>query len=471
MTLFLSNTLTKKKEAFVPIDPRNVRIYSCGPTVYRDVHIGNMRAFSFASLLNSVIREILGYPVTHVMNLTDVWHLKGDWDDGEDKMEVGAKRDNITARELAERYTAVFFDAMKKMRLTTITHFPKATDHIPEQIAMVQTLESKGYTYLIPGDGIYMDTSKVPNYGHLAWLDQQDQQGWARIANDAKRHPNDFALRKLSKPNEKRHMERDSPWWKGYPGRHIECSAMACKYLGYHFDIHTGWVDHIGVHHTNEIAQTECCSEHKRVNYRLHNQFLNLGGKKMAKSEGGLITVKSLEEQGYDPLDLKYLFLTGQYTNFLDFSLEKLDASKQARRKLSDALKPWFMSYETMTLAQLTQSLDDPDAKTLMTSCIDALCDDLATPKVLALIHPALKTLTDQTARVILWLDQHVLKIGLGEATNEKAIPDAIRDLADRRLHAKKNKQWADADHLRAAIHEAGWTINDTPNGYELRKQ
>ncbi|MCS6983423.1 MAG: cysteine--tRNA ligase [Candidatus Absconditabacterales bacterium] len=466
----MSNTLTKKKEAFVPIDPNNVKIYSCGPTVYRDVHIGNMRAFTFASLLNSVITSILGYHVTHVMNLTDVGHLKGDGDDGEDKMELGAKRDNITARELAERYTKVFFDAMKKMRLTNITHFPKATDHIPEQIAMVQILESKGHTYLIPGDGIYMDTSTVPNYGHLAGLEHQNQQGGARIANNAKRHPNDFALRKLSKPQEKRHMERDSPWGKGYPGRHIECSAMACKYLGYHFDIHTGGVDHIGVHHTNEIAQTECCSGHKRVNYRLHNQFLNLGGKKMAKSEGGLITVKSLESQGYDPLDLKYLFFTGQYTNFLDFSLEALDASKHARRKLNDALKPRYQSVHHLTYPQLQNSLTSSEAQALLTGCVDALCDDLATPKVLALIHPASKGLTDDTARVMLWLDQHVLHLGLGEPSEHNEIPDHIRDLADRRLEAKKHKQWADADKIRAIIQEEGWIIKDTPDGYELTK-
>lgn len=479
--LFLSNTLTRTKEVFVPLDKKLVKIYSCGPTVYRDVHVGNMRAFHYADLLNKVIKHILWLPTKHVMNLTDVWHLKWDGDKGEDKMEIWAKRDNLTARQLADRYIAVFFDAIESMRLTAFDDFPRATDYIQEQIDMIATLQKKWYTYDIQWDGIYMNTAKVKNYGALAQLDKQEQQAGARIDDSAKKRHTDFALWKYSKPDEKRHMERNSPRWVWYPWWHIECSAMATALLWDRFDIHTWWDDHIWVHHPNEIAQTECCTWHKRVNYRLHNQMLNLWWKKMAKSEWGLITVRKLEDLWYDALDLKYLFSTWHYKNFLERwahnqDVSRLDESRKARLKLNNALQPYLSEKdfcETATYETLEESLTTQEAKNFLNNISDSFLDDLNSCKALSLIHPAIKDLTTEKARVILWSDMHILMLWISDKVEKKesdAIPAHIQELAQSRLDAKNNKDRATADVLRYEIIQAGFDIKDTKDGFEIEK-
>ena len=323
--LYIYNTMSRQKEKFIPLMSEwkkdFVWIYSCGPTVYRNPHIWNMRAFAFADLLRNVIKNVLWYKTKHVMNLTDVGHLTDDWDEWEDKMEKWAKRENKTVWELADMYIEKFYSYLDKLQIDKFDVMPRATDHIKEQIEMVKILEKKWYTYEIPDDGIYMDTSKVNDYGKLAWLANQERIAGARIQNDNKKNDTDFALWKFSPKDQKRQMERDSPWWIWFPGWHLECSAMSSKYLWEQFDIHTWWVDHIWVHHTNEIAQSECTFWKKpRVKYRMHNQFLNLWWKKLSKSAWWLVTVDDLEEKWYSALDLKLLYYTAHYRNFLDFN-------------------------------------------------------------------------------------------------------------------------------------------------------
>ena len=258
MKLTLYNTLWRELQEFIPIDKNNIKIYSCGPTVYSEPHIGNIRYFVFCGLLKKTLENIIGYKVTHVMNITDVWHLVSDADDGEDKMEKGARREWITARDIAERYTQSFVALLEKLKI----HFdllPKASDHISEQIQMVEVLEKTGHTYIIEEDWVYFDTSTMPDYGVL--VGKKHLEGllsWSRVQDVWKRNPTDFALWKFNISWKKRDMERESPRGTGFPGRHIECSAMGTKYLGKHFDIHTGGVDHIAIHHSNEIAQSEC---------------------------------------------------------------------------------------------------------------------------------------------------------------------------------------------------------------------
>ena len=276
----LYNTLSRSLEEFKPIDPNNVRIYSCGPTVYGAPHIGNMRKYILDDLLKNTLKHICWYHTTHVVNITDVGHLTDDGDHGEDKMEKWARREWLTARDVAKRYEELFHENCKALLLDPFDITPRATDHIAEQIDMVRQLEQRWYTYIIPDDGVYMDTSKVENYAvligqkHIDWLTK-----WARIDDAGKRNITDFALRKFNTSGKKRDMERESPWWAGFPWRHIECSAMSIKYLGNHFDIHTGGIDHIPIHHTNEIAQSQCSwADTPWVNYRIHYQFLNIDG-------------------------------------------------------------------------------------------------------------------------------------------------------------------------------------------------
>ncbi|NUM89606.1 MAG: cysteine--tRNA ligase, partial [Bdellovibrionales bacterium] len=298
--VFLFNTLTRRKEKFVPREPGKVGLYTCGPTVYHYAHIGNLRTYVFEDLLVRVL-ERAGYAVTHVMNITDVGHLVGDGDEGEDKMEVGARRQGKTAWEIAKYFTDVFFSDMKKLHNRTPRIVPKATDHVQEMIDLVGDLEKKGFTYRT-SDGIYFDTSRFPSYASFARLDVENLEAGSRVAMGEKRHPTDFALWKFSPAGEKRQMEWDSPWGRGFPGWHIECSAMAMKYLGPTFDIHCGGIDHVPVHHTNEIAQSEASTGKRFVNYWMHGEFLNEDSGKMSKSKGQTLTLSYVEERVFEPM-------------------------------------------------------------------------------------------------------------------------------------------------------------------------
>jgi len=325
--LTLYDNYERALRPFVPLEPGGpVGVYTCGPTVYDYQHIGNFRTFLFEDLLKRVLRWN-GYRVRHVMNITDVGHLTSDADTGEDKMEKGSRRTGMTAWEIAQLYTDAFLADMKALHIEDPDVLCRATDHIPEQIEFIADIERKGFAYATT-DGVYFDTSKQAGYGRLARLDKEGLAAGHRVEQGEKRHPTDFALWKFSPPGERRQMEWESPWGKGFPGWHIECSAMAQKYLGDWFDIHCGGEDHIPVHHTNEIAQTEARVGTRLANFWMHGYFLLSNDAKMAKSAGEFLRIASLAERGYDPIAFRYLCLTGHYRSQLNFTWEALDAAQ-----------------------------------------------------------------------------------------------------------------------------------------------
>jgi len=461
MKLYLYNTLTRQKEEFVPIVPGKVGMYSCGPTVYWTPHIGNLRATFTADLLRNAF-QLFGYEVTSVMNITDVGHLVGDWDQGEDKLEKWAKRDGLSAWDVAKKYEEQFKEGMKKLNVEPFTYMPRATEHIEEQIALIQNLDAKGYTYEVAGDGIYMDTSKVENYGELMGPNYKkrlaDLQAGERVDMGGKKNPTDFALWKFSPTDEKRQMERPSPRGIGFPGWHIECSAMSSKYLGEQFDLHHWGSDHITIHHPNEIAQSECAfGHHPWVKYRVHNEFLNVDGGKMWKSLGNAWTLEDIESRGYSPLDLRYFYFMAQIVNFQNFTWEQLDVAKNSRKSLIKKI----------------QQLEKSDVRNVQfdEKVLEILSDNLNTPKLFAEINDALNT-GESVYASLLALDTSFLKLWLFEAEEIIEIPAEIEDLAQQRIQAKADKNYALADELRNQITALGYVIKDVKSDkwYEIEK-
>ena len=407
------------------------------------------------------------YPVISVMNITDVGHLVSDADDGEDKLEKWARLESCSAWDIAKKYEELFLSDIAELNIDRFDVMPRATDHIAEQIALVQTLENKGYTYTIEGDGIYMDTSKISDYGKLIGPNYKkrlaDLNAWERVEMKGKKNPTDFALWKFSPTDTQRQMERDSPRGKGVPGRHIECSAMSSKYLGESFDIHHGGSDHVTIHHTNEIAQSECCFDHKPwVKYRLHNEFLQVDGGKMSKSLGNTYSLKDIKDHGFSPLDLRYFYFKAQYTNFLNFTREALTQAKNERLGLIKKIK---------NLIQNQDSLSSVDAD-LQNKFDQALGDNLNTPKLLTQLHIALSEPHTNTLDIVKDLEEKVLKIWLFSAddSSEISVPDQILALAEQRKQAKADKNYALADQIRAELFDQWWEIKDTKDGFELIK-
>ena len=401
------------------------------------------------------------------MNITDVGHLVSDADDGEDKLEKWARLESCSARDIAKKYEELFLSDIAELNIDRFDVMPRATDHIAEQIAIVQTLENKGYTYTIEGDGMYMDTSKISDYGKLMWPNYKkrlaDLNAWERVEMKGKKNPTDFALWKFSPTNTQRQMERDSPRGKGFPGRHIECSAMATKYLGERFDIHHGGSDHITIHHTNEIAQSECCFDHKPwVKYRLHNEFLQVDGGKMSKSLWNTYSLKDIKDRGFSPLDLRYFYFKAQYTNFLNFTREALTQAKNERLGLIKKIK---------NLIQNQDSLSSVDAD-LQNKFDQALGDNLNTPKLLTQLHIALSEPHVNTLDIVKDLEEKVLKIWLfsPDQSSDLDIPEQIMVLAEQRKQAKVDKNYALADQIRAELLDQWWEIKDTKDGFELIK-
>ncbi len=491
MDFQIYNTLTRNKELFTPIDPKLVSVYSCGPTVYSDPHVGNLRYFAFCGLLGDVLRHVCGYNVKHVMNITDVGHLTDDGDHGEDKMEKGARREWLSARDIAKKYEENFKKYLTELHISFDQH-PKATDYIPEQIAIVQTLVDKWLTYIIDGDGIYMNTAKIDDYGKLMWPNYKKHLEWLssgeRVDDAGKQNPTDFALWKFSPVGEQRQMERESPRGKGFPGWHIECSAMSQATLGDHFDIHTGGVDHISIHHTNEIAQSECsfAHKHKWVNYWMHSQFLNIDGKKVSKSAGDDLSLPWLEKKWFDALDLRYFFLSAHYRSFQDFTREHLEAAKSTRKNLKQKIqslikdKKWSMGSSLLTLSAelLSEQLLDPFVKELHQKLITEYIDDLNSPNALAHIHYHLWVASkdilnfdiEELFVVLERWEHNVLKLGLFEEAEELVIPAEITALAQERVEAKKNKDYKLADMIRENLAQQWWYIEDTPNGFNITR-
>jgi cysteinyl-tRNA synthetase len=385
------------------------------------------------------------------MNITDVGHLTGDneWDadHGEDRMEKGARQQGITARDVAKKFTGIYMEDLTLLHIDSLEYMPKATDHINEQIAMIKELEDKWYTYTIARDGVYMDTSKVEHYGVLINKKHlENLELWSRIQDAGKKNPTDFALWKFNITDKKRDMERDSPRWIGFPGRHIECSAMSMKYLGSHIDIHTWWMEHIAIHHTNEIVQSECSHGHTpRVNYRVHLQWLMLNGKKIAKSDWNVAFLNEVIEKWYTAEDMRYFYLQAHYRSFQDFTREALDVSKKSRLSLIKKIQDGLTPNEQQEQEILWELLNDLNTWWMLWRIHQYGCPQ--------------------------WLDEKVLKLWLFVSTDDQIIdiPQHIQSLADLRRKAKINQDRAQADILRDQLKSQGWTMLDQKDGYELQ--
>lgn len=457
MALHLFDTFTRSLRKFEPLHPPEVGLYTCGPTVYDYAHIGNLRTYIFEDILRRVL-EFNGYTVKHVMNITDVGHLVSDADTGEDKMEKGSRRTGQTAWEIAEFYTQAFKDDLRHLNMKEPMIWCRATDHIPEQIALIQCIEAKGYTYRT-SDGIYFDTSKLPDYGYLARLDIEGLQAGARVGLGEKRNVTDFSLWKFSPANEQRQMEWDSPWGKGFPGWHIECSAMSAKYLGQFFDIHCGGEDHIMVHHPNEIAQTQACHGTRLANFWMHGYFLQLDEARMAKSAGTFLRVQTLIDRGVDPLAYRFFCLGAHYRSKLNFTWESLQGAATALDRLRTAAHEWGAP-------------GTPD-ETYVGKFLEQVNDDLNMPRALALTWEVVKSdLPNATKKATLLHFDNVFGLKLAEwKPVETVVPETILALVEQRQQARKEKRWKDADSLREQVHAAGYEIEDTPQGPRVRQR
>ena len=462
--LRIYNTLTRQKEDFTPIHEGKAYMYSCGPTVYNYAHIGNLRTYIFMDLFRRTLKYD-GYKLKGVMNITDVGHLLSDGDTGEDKMQKASREQKKSPWEIAAYYTDVFFTDLKKLNIGKPEIIAKATDHIQEMIDYVQKLVEKGYGYEID-DGIYFDIGKFPGYGKLSRLNLEEQQAGARVeVNSQKRHPADFALWKKAEPEHI--MQWPSPWGMGYPGWHIECSAMSLKYLGMPFDIHTGGVDHIPVHHENEIAQNEALTGKKSVNYWVHGEFMLVNNGKMSKSLGNTYRISDLEERGYKTLDFRYFCLNTHYRKKLNFTFEGLDAAKAAYARLLAQV------YKHKTAKA---SGDTALAEKYLEQFRQAIDDDLNVPLALGILWTMMKETPAKelyTAALefdkVLGLDLDKAEVPKEEEQKTEA-PQEVIALCEERKAAKAAKDWAKADKLRADIAAMGYTVVDTKDGYKVTK-
>ena len=457
MNLRLYDTYTRSVRDFAPLNPGEVGLYTCGPTVYDYAHIGNLRTYIFEDILKRVL-SLNGYQVKHVMNITDVGHLTSDADEGEDRMEKGSRRTGMTAWEIADLYTQEFRKDLQRLNIIEPTVWCRATDHIAEQVAMIQCIEEKGFTYKT-SDGVYFDTSKLQDYGTLGRLDIEGLQAGARIEMGEKHHPTDFALWKFSPPGQKRQMEWDSPWGTGFPGWHIECSAMSAKYLGPLFDIHCGGEDHITVHHTNEIAQTEACYGTRLANFWMHGYFLQIDEARMGKSVGNFLRVQTLIERGYDPLAWRMFCLNAHYRAKLNFTWDGLDGAATSLERLRNTVFDWGAPGEV-----------DGEYRQKF---LETVNDDLNMPRAIALTWELVKSdLPEATKKATILLFDQVLGLRLAEwRPTEETIPEAIITLVQQRQQARQEKRWKDADVLRDQVTGAGYEIEDTPQGPRLRRK
>lgn len=458
------NTLSRKKEEFQELNKGEVRMYSCGPTVYNYAHIGNLRTYVFMDLLRRVLKYD-GYKLKGVMNITDVGHLTSDGDVGEDKMSKTAREQQKSPYEIAAFYSEEFFRDLNKLNIDTPEIIAKATDHIDDMIEYVRQLIDKGYAYEI-SDGIYFDISKFPKYGELSRLDLEEQRAGARVeVNTEKRNPQDFAVWKKAEPNHI--MQWESPWGMGYPGWHIECSAMSRKYLGDIFDIHTGGVDHIPVHHENEIAQNEALTGKKSVDYWLHGEFMLVDNGKMSKSLGNTYRIAQLEEMGYQPMVLRYFCLNAHYRKKLNFTFDGMDAAKTSYTRLMRALKAHKDSDNQTATEVIEKYISEFD---------EAINDDINIPMALGVLwkmfkEPASKDIYSTALKMDEVLGLSMDKVDEFKFDDDTAeIPMEVKKLADERLEAKSEKNWARADELRAEIEKLGYSVKDTKGGYEIKK-
>ncbi len=462
MTLKLYNTLSRKKEEFVPINPPNVGLYSCGPTVYNYAHIGNLRTYVF----NDVLRRTLlvnNFRLKHVMNITDVGHLTSDADQGEDKMVKAAKREKKTVWDIAEFYTKAFFRDTERLNIQKPGIVCRATEHIRDMIEMDKKIEANGFAYF-RGGNLYFDTAKLDDYGKLARLKINELKEGARTDKDPnKNNPTDFVLWFTKSKFANQEMKWESPWGVGYPGWHIECSAMSSKYLGEQFDIHTGGVDHIPVHHTNEIAQAEAAFQKKPwVRYWLHGEFLVLDKGKMAKSAGSFITLQTVIEKGYPPLAYRYLCLGTHYRKQLMFSWEALFGANRAYKALKNKISE---------LADTAGNNEDLKAS-YHDKFFKQVNDDLNVPRALAVLNKVINDdgLSRHNKLDLLAEFDQILGLDLLEQ-KELKVPKDVQGMVEEREKARKKKDFELADKLREKIKSKGFVLEDAPGGPRLRKK
>jgi len=456
--IYLYNTATRNKEEFKSINDGKVGIYACGPTVYWDQHLGNMYAYLFVDILVRTFKYF-GYEVKLVMNITDVGHLTSDADSGEDKMEKGAKREVLSVWDLAKKYEKQFFESEQLLNINRPDIVCPATKNIEVQIELLKLIEKKGFTYKL-SDGIYFDTGKFPDYAKFAnlKLDEIIDTDRDEVSKE-KKNRSDFALWKFSRKDEKRQMEWDSPWGKGFPGWHLECTAMSVKNLGETFDIHTGGIDHIPVHHTNEIAQSYGAFGHQTANFWIHNAWvLGKGGVKMSKSLGNIFTAQELAEMGIEPLAYRYLFLTTHYRKGMEFSLEGLKTAQVAFDKLKN------IAQELPEGGKIDEDYQNNFRK--------LIANDLAMPEVVALIWKLTKdeSVKPEDKKATLLDFDKVLGLDLDKKITKEEIPEEIKDLVQKRLEARGNKEWAVADRLREEIEKKGYMVEDRGNDCKIKR-
>jgi len=463
--IFLTNSLTRKREKFVPINPPNVGMYTCGPTVYDYATIGNFRTYTMADVLLRTLR-FNNYEVKYIMNLTDVGHLTGDnlgdADTGEDRIAKVARQERKTAWDVARFYTEAFYKDFEKLNLTRPEKFVKATDNIQDQIDLVEKLEENGLTYKT-SDGVYFDTAEYEKktgrkYGEMSTLDQIKEGARVEI-NKEKRNPRDFALWKFSPQGEKRDMEWESPWGIGFPGWHIECSAMSMKYLGETFDIHMGGEDLQSTHHPNEIAQAEGATGKKFVNYWVHGAFLKVDGERMGKSMNNAYTISDIEIKGFDALDLRYFYLTGKYNEPLNFTWESLQAAQNALAKL----KSQISNLKSQNARTILSEEEEKKIDEFRIEFIEAVNDDLNTPKALAVLWEMLKSNIPSEDKYDLAMSfDEILGIDLGKSSKPKEVPKEIKELLRKREELRAEKRFEESDKIRKQIEDLGYEVRDT---------
>ncbi|MFA7300866.1 MAG: cysteine--tRNA ligase [Candidatus Shapirobacteria bacterium] len=451
--IFLYNTASRKKEELKPIVEGKIGMYSCGPTVYWNQHIGHMYCYVQWDTLVRLMRYI-GYDVNWVMNITDVGHMVSDGDEGEDKMEKGAKREGLTVWEVAKKYESQFRESLGLLNISGINTICRAAEHVDEQIELAKKIEKNGYSYLTK-TGLVFDTGKFADYAKFANLKLENMDSGNRVEVDQeKKNAWDFLLWITNQPDHI--MKWISPWGEGFPGWHIECTAMSTKYLGESFDIHTGGIEHIGVHHTNEIAQGYGAFGHQTANYWVHNGWLTYEGAKMSKSLGNIVLASDLSNKGYDPLALRYLILTSSYGKGLDFTFKSLDNAQSALNKLISAAQ---IEGEGIVLKEFVDEF------------VEKISDDLAMPEGMAVIWKMMKSDHDvkDIKATLLDLDK-ILGLNLNVVRAEEEIPEEIVKLAQERTESKSNKDWAKADELRDKIKSLGYLVEDFRNDCKIRK-